>query len=79
MVSMTDVCNAHPGAFLSVGLSVVQAGGMLLLQGVQVLPAGSSFLLGCLHSLLPFPSICQLTRHGAEGHLAVPQLAAAPR
>ena len=72
-------CITHPGAFLPLGLSVVQAGGMALLQGVQVLPAGSSLLLGCLHSLLPVPSISHLACRGAQCHLAVPQLTAAPR
>lgn len=31
LVSQCGVCSAHPGAFLPLGFSVVQAGGMLLL------------------------------------------------
>jgi hypothetical protein len=67
---------AYPQALTPLFIYSVQLGGVCLLQGLQVMFAGSSLLVRLAQSLLPIWGFSHLVGHGAQRHFAGPQLTA---
>ncbi len=70
------VLKAYPQALTPLFIYSVQLGSVCLLQGLQVMFAGSSLLMRLAQSLLPFCGLSHLAGHRAQSHLAGPQLTA---